>query len=154
VAVYVFPGHNFVKKIFMRGLKFILVDDSAAFRRGLRDLLVSQYDAEIIAEASNSEEMYRIKNTRLADVILMDVMMPGESGIELAKKLLWFVDNNLKIIAVTLHTEEVYLMTLIEAGFKGCIFKNELTRQLSDALKSVMANRLYFPENILLKRKY
>ena len=138
----------------MKDLKFILVDDNQAFRKVLRDLLVTQYNAEIIAEASNAEEMNRVENIQTADVILMDVMMPGESGIELTKKLLWFVDRNLKIIAVTLHTDNVYLTSLIEAGFKGCIFKNELTSQLDYALNCVMSSRLYFPEDILLRRNF
>lgn len=134
----------------MKGLTFILVDDNITYRKALKTILIKQFDAIILAEASNAEEMLAIQKEYKADIILMDVMMPGKSGIELAKELLWYHDSHLKIIAMTMHVDKIYLTTLLETGFKGCIFKDELAKQLNEALSEVMNGRLYFPNNILL----
>jgi len=134
----------------MKRLKFILIDDNLDFRKALKTLLIDQYDANILAEASNAEETLKIENLHHADVILMDIMMPAKNGIELAKELLWFRNQKLKIIAITMHADNVYLTTLIEAGFKGCIYKNDIIKQLDEALAKVTVGELHFPENIKL----
>lgn len=133
----------------MKKLRVIIVDDSLAFRNALKALLQNEYQAEIMGEASNAEEFFAIKNLFLADVIFMDVMLPGVDGITITKQTLWDY-RSLKFIAVTMHNETVYLKALLEAGFMGCVFKNTLFEELSVALDSVMNNKRYFPPGILL----
>lgn len=137
----------------MKRLKFILIDDNENYRFALKTILINQYDAEIIAEASNAEEALKITNFFKADIILMDIMMPGKNGITLAKELLWAYNNNLKIIAITMHVDKVYLTTLIEVGFRGCIFKNDLVDQLNDCITAILAGSLFYPKSILLSYK-
>lgn len=132
----------------MKAKKFILIDDNDAFRNAFKVILISQYNAQIIAEASNESEINKISSWNQADIIFMDVMMPGKNGIELSKELIWKY-NKINIIAVTMHFEKVYLTSLIGAGFKGCIFKDNLINQLKPAVKVVLDGGLYFPENIL-----
>jgi len=137
-------------KELMKPLKIILVDDNEAFRKALKMLLTYEYNAEIIGEASNADEFWDIKDCYSADIILMDVMMPDVDGITLTKKILW-ERNNMKVIAITMHYEEVYLTTLLEAGFKGCIFKNNLVNDLGPALESVNLGNIFFPDKIMFK---
>ncbi len=134
----------------IKRLKYVLVDDNEAYRKALRDLLLTQFDADILAEAANAEDVLKIENISRADIILMDVMMPLKNGIELTKELLWFKDSKLKIIAITMHTDRVYLKELLETGFKGCIFKNDIAKQLEKAIEKVMNGKLFFPNDILL----
>lgn len=133
----------------MEELKIIIVDDSEEFRKVLKALLLKEYHAVIIGEASNADEFWKIKEYHLADIILMDVIMPITDGITLARQIL-IEDKTLKIIAVTLHSDKVYLKTLVETGFRGCLFKNNLFNELSIALNDVMNGKQYFPNNILL----
>ncbi|NJO68215.1 MAG: response regulator transcription factor [Bacteroidetes bacterium] len=133
----------------MEILKFILIDDNDEFRKAFRKLLTSLYDAQILDEASNESEIDKITSWTKADIIFMDVMMPGKNGIQLTRELLWKY-NKLNVVAVTMHFDKVYLTSLIGAGFKGCIFKDELVNQLSTAIKVISKDMLYFPENILL----
>ena len=84
------------------------------------------------------------------DLIFMDIMMPEIDGIELTKKILW-INNSLKIIAITMHNDRVYLQTLIEAGFVGCIFKNTLFTELPLAIKTIVEGKRYFPKNITIE---
>ena len=132
----------------MKAQKFILIDDNDAFRNAFCTLLKTQYNATILNEAANEAEISTINNWIKADIIFMDVMMPEKSGIQLTKELIWKY-GKLKIIAVTMHFDKVYLTSLIEAGFKGCIFKDNLVDQIEEALTVVGDDKLYFPNNIL-----
>ena len=109
----------------MEKLKIILVDDNSSFRQGLKWMLINEFDCEVIGEASNAEELKKLKVYFKADIILMDIMMPGMDGIQLTKELLSDL-HNLKIIAITSHVERIYLTALITAGFRGCIFKHNI----------------------------
>lgn len=131
----------------MNPLKVILVDDNVCFRRALKKLLVAEFNAEIIGEASNADEFNAIEELLSADIVFMDVMMPGIDGITLAKETLW-VHHRLRIVAVTMHVDKVYLDSLIGAGFKGCIFKNNLYGELCSAIDAVMSGKLYFHKEI------
>ena len=133
----------------METLKVILVDDNEPFRNALKNLLTTKFHAQIIGEASCGKEFNELSNLHLADIILMDVMMPDIDGISLTKKALW-VNNHLKFIAITMHYDKVYLTSLIEAGFKGCVFKSNIFSEIHNAIETVTTGKLYFPENILL----
>jgi DNA-binding NarL/FixJ family response regulator len=136
----------------MKSLKIILVDDNNAFREALKMLLVNQYNAEIIGEASSAEEFWGIKSFIKADIIIMDVMMPGTDGIALTKKIHWDF-KDLKILAITLHYDKVYLTSLIEAGFIGCVFKNNLYNEIGTALEAITVGKRFYPENIIIQPK-
>lgn len=131
----------------MKSLNIILVDDNNAFRKALKMLLEKHYHAKIIAEASSAKEFMKLEIENKIDLIFMDIMMPEIDGIALTKNILW-KNNSLKIIAITMHTDRVYLQTLIEAGFVGCIFKNTLFTELPVALKTIVDGKRYFPKNI------
>ena len=131
----------------MKSFKVILVDDNEAFRTALKRFLIYEYNADVTGEASCASEFRSLPNVFQADLIFMDVMMPGENGISITKEFLWKYPGS-RIIAITMHSDKVYLLTLIEAGFKGCIFKNELFDKLDSAITTVMANKLFFPEVI------
>lgn len=136
----------------MKSLKIILVDDNQPFRDALKNILIQKYNSQIIAEASNGKEFKELTNLHHADIILIDVMMPDIDGITLTKKALW-ENKNLKFIAITMHYDKVYLTSLIEAGFKGCIFKNNIFLELQQAMETVMIGSMYFPNNIAIDNK-
>lgn len=133
----------------MDNLKIILVDDNDSFRKALKNLLLKEYDVQILFEATNGYEFNSFKYLNSADLIFMDIMMPGIDGISLAKETLW-KNCMLKIIAITMHVDKVYLETLIKAGFKGCLFKSNIFDELDNAMKSVMNGKFYFPKGISL----
>jgi len=77
----------------------------------------------------------------------MDLMMPNMDGLKATNQITWKFPF-LKIIAVTMHYDKVYLKELIEKGFKGCIFKNNLYDKIYEAIVTVMNDHLYFPERL------
>ena len=136
----------------MKALKVILVDDNEPFRNAMKNVLMNKFHVEIIGEASCGAEFNQLSNLHIADIIFMDVMMPDIDGITLTKKALWS-KNYLKFIAITMHYDKVYLTSLVEAGFKGCIFKSNIFNEISNAIETVMTGSLYFPENILFENR-
>jgi DNA-binding NarL/FixJ family response regulator len=136
----------------MNALKLILVDDNEPFRMALKNILLNKFNAQIIGEASSGAEFKELTNLHLADIILMDVMMPDIDGITLTKKALWS-NSTLKFIAITMHYDKVYLISLLGAGFKGCVFKSNIFSEIGQAVDTVMAGRLYFPKDILIDIK-
>jgi DNA-binding NarL/FixJ family response regulator len=133
----------------MESLKIILVDDNDAFRVALKNILTNEFNAKIIGEASNGAEFLQLTNCNTSDIILMDVMMPDIDGITLTKNALWS-NPSLRFIAITMHYDKVYLVSLLGAGFKGCVFKSNIFSEIDLAIDKVMNGQLYFPDDILI----
>jgi DNA-binding NarL/FixJ family response regulator len=128
-------------------MKVIVADDNPTFLEGLRYYLQKDKKYQIIASVSNGKELINLPNKHEADMILLDINMPELDGIQTAKNLMWHYPY-LKIIAITMYQDKAYLRELIEAGFKGCVFKTELFDQLPKALETIAEGSIYFSENI------
>lgn len=129
-----------------------MVDGNVQFRTNLKTYIESDLGCKVIGEASNGRNFLELPNIASADIILMDIAMDEMNGIEATKRALW-VHSHLKIIALTMLTEKIYLVQLIEAGFKGCVFKQDVFNHLPVALKTVMEGKLYIPKKIPLDKK-
>ena len=135
----------------MKKLNIVLVDDNDVFRQALKTLIAKEINAEIIAEASNADQCMKIEDLFKADLIFMDIMMPDLDGMSLTKKILREYPY-LKIIAITMHVDRLYLVSLIETGFMGCISKDKVYTELKLAIKTVTSGLRFFPEYLLLNK--
>jgi len=127
-------------------MKIYIVDDSATFRKAIRIFLEEQEGHTVLGEAEDGEQFLKnYKND--ADVVLMDLNMPNVDGYNSVKNAL---KNNryVKAIAITMFEDIAYLKSLIEMGFRGCVFKSKVYQELPNALTSVYEDKYYFPENI------
>ncbi len=132
-------------------MKVILVDDSNDFLEGLRFFLNKLGGFEILAEFSDGEQLLNFSNIFSADLILMDMMMPKVDGFAASKELIRKYPM-INIIAITMFKEETYLVDLIQNGIKGCVFKFNIYSELQLAIEAVLNGKLYFSDEILLKR--
>jgi len=130
-------------------VRFFIVDDSSPFRKALSDYLTNELGAEVIGEASNGAEALRMDAIVLADIIVMDIVMKELDGISTARKLLWEFPH-LKILAVTGNEESVFLRQLVHTGFYGCVFKNQIFREMSEAIECLLSNKRFFPKSLKL----
>ena len=128
-------------------MRLIIVDDNIMFRTSIKEFLTCKYDCEVIAEASNGNDFLKLKEVADADVVLMDIEMDKTNGIEATKQISWMVPG-IKVLAVTMLNEKVFLKQLIEAGFKGCVFKTDVFKILFPAIIEVMSGRLYYPSDM------
>jgi DNA-binding NarL/FixJ family response regulator len=129
-----------------------MVDDNVSFRTDLKRFIESDQNYKVIAEASDGKAFLELTNIPTADIILMDIAMDRMDGIEATRRAFW-VYSYLKIIAVTMHSEKIYLIQLIETGFKGCVFKFDVYNQLKEAIEKVLKGNLYIPKNIPIDKK-
>jgi DNA-binding NarL/FixJ family response regulator len=132
-------------------MKSIIVDDNKTFSEGIKYYLENILFHEVIGVADDGLEFLQLKNIHEADIILMDIEMPNMNGIEAVKKALW-ENGNYKFIAVTGYTDKAYLLELIEAGFKSCVFKSKIYEELKEAITSVIKNELFFPGDMNFKK--
>ena len=129
-------------------MRVLIVDDNPQFRESLEIYVTMRLGYEIIGSFKNAFEFLESKELHSANIILMDIELPEMDGIEATKKALW-KRHDLNVIAVTNYQDKAYLDALINAGFKACVFKNNVFDELDIAIKKVLKKRLYFPSNKL-----
>ncbi len=132
----------------MKKLKIYLVDDHTLFREGLHFLLNNSDLVEEVKEASNGCEF--LDNVALfnPDLVLMDIEMPDMNGIETTQKVLRRFPD-LKVIALSMYSDENYYSEMIEAGAKGFLLKNSPFNDVETAINEVYNGRNYFSPEIL-----
>lgn len=129
--------------------KVILVDDCSEFLEGLQLFFNSLTNYQVIDTVNDGSEIVDHPLLIEADVILMDVNMPKLNGITAGQRVN-FQYHNIKMVAITLNKDQVYLEELIRAGFKGFVDKKYIVEELENVLSTVMSNQLAFPKNLLL----
>ena len=125
----------------------MLVDDHNLVRTGVKRLLEDYDDIQIIAEAASGEEAIRLIREHPPDIVLMDVSMPGMGGLQATRKLL-HIQNDLKIIVLTMHDEDLYPQRLLKAGAKGYITKGANINEMVHAIRQVNSGKHYISPDI------
>ncbi|KOH45999.1 response regulator [Sunxiuqinia dokdonensis] len=132
----------------MKKLKLFLVDDHDLFREGLKFLL-SEWDLiDEIYEAENGQQFIESLRQYPVDLVLLDIEMPIMNGIE-AAKLAKEVDPDLKIIALSMYSDENYYTSMIESGADGFLLKNSKFASVRKAIEEVAGGRNYFSQEII-----
>ena len=126
----------------MAALRILLVDDHALVRAGIRSLLQDIADIEVVAEASDGAEALAAAERERPDVVLMDIAMKGMNGLEAAAGLRER-QPGVKIIILSMHTSEEYVLLALRAGAAAYLIKDSATSELELALKCVMRGDTY-----------
>jgi two-component system response regulator NreC len=120
----------------------VVVDDHAVVRSGLRLLLEAEEDLTVLAEAGNAREAVFEVRAHTPDVILLDLVMPGESGIDAVPKLLHEVPGA-KILVLSMQDDPQYVREAFAAGAKGYVLKEAADAEVVDAIRQVAAGGSY-----------
>jgi two-component system, NarL family, response regulator NreC len=123
-------------------IRVILVDDHAIVRTGLKAVLARAPDIEVIGEASDGEDAITAVQRLDPDVLVMDVSMPKMDGIE-TTKVLSKRGPRPRVLVLTMHVEDEYLVPLLEAGAAGYLVKSIADRDLVDAVRAVARGDMY-----------
>ena len=123
-------------------IRVALVDDHAVVRAGLRAVLGTARDIEIVGEARNGLEAITLAESARPDVIVMDLSMDQMNGIDATKEI---VAKQLptRVLILTMHSEEEHLVPLLEAGAAGYLVKTAADRELVDAIRMVASGDMY-----------
>lgn len=123
-------------------IRLMLVDDHEVVRSGLRMLLESEEDIEIVGECSSGEEAVSEAAQLMPDVILMDIGLPDISGIEVTKEIK-SASPETAIVALTIHEDEEYFFKMLDAGASGYVPKRAAPEELLTAIHVAAGGDVY-----------
>ncbi|WP_018306525.1 response regulator [Desulfitobacterium hafniense] len=136
-------------------IRVFLVDDHTLVRNGLKLLLENEPDIEVIGEAENAAMAISQVVSLSPDVVLMDLSLPDTNGIEVTHQI-YLANPTVRVVALTMHAVETYLLKFLEAGGVGYVHKSAADRDLVKAIHSVMEGQIFLqPDGIqLMARKH
>ena len=123
-------------------LKILLAEDHQIVREGLKLLLNSQPDMEVVGEAGDGEIAIEMVKTLQPDIIIMDISMPRLNGLKATKRLR-AANSDVKILTLSRHTDDGYLQQLLAAGVNGYVLKQSAPTHLINAIREVASDNSY-----------
>lgn len=134
-------------------IRLLIVEDQEIVRRGLRVLLATQPDLEIVGEAENGQEAIDVVSAladtaELPDVVLMDIKMPVVGGVEATQAILKQFPQ-IKVIVLTTFEDNEFVSQALSCGAKGYLLKDTPVEELSDAIRSICKGYTQFGPGIL-----
>ena len=138
----------------MADVTILLVDDHAMFRAGIRALLELEPSLQVVGEAGSGDEGVDQVRALKPDVVLMDLSMPGSDGLEATRRIA-ALGLSTKVLVLTVHAEEEYLLPVVDAGASGYLTKTSADQDLIEAIKVVARGEVYLPPKatrLLLQR--
>ncbi len=128
--------------------KVIIVEDHPIFRMGMKELIDSEEDLNVIGEAENVMEALDLIKKRPPDLVIVDLSLKDSNGIELVKE----IHNNYKSIyslVLSMHDESLHAERCILAGAKGYIMKQEASESVVTAIRHIMSDKIYVSPDIM-----
>ena len=127
-------------------VRILLADDHAVVREGLRGLL-ERNGHEVVAEAADGLEAVRLAATVSCDVAVMDIGMPGLNGLDAARAMLRQAPT-LRIVMLTMHTEDAYVLRALQAGVRAYVLKTQAASDLLEGIRAALSGRTYLSPGI------
>ncbi len=123
-------------------IRVVIADDHAVVRSGLKAVLGSARDIEVVAEAGSGREAIAAVNRFQPDVVLMDLTMADTDGLT-ATKTITDQGSATRVLVLTMHTEDEYLVQVLQAGAAGYVVKSAADRELLEAVRTVARGDMY-----------
>jgi DNA-binding NarL/FixJ family response regulator len=132
----------------MKKIRIAIVDDHDLFREGIKLVLNQIQEFEVIFDTSEGMEFLDFLKEDNPDIVLMDIEMPKMNGVEVTRKALEFMPD-LKVIVLTMFTDEIHYIEMLKAGAKGFILKKSNKYILQQAIEEVNKGGNYFSQEII-----
>ena len=131
-------------------IKIIIADDHPLFRRGLKHALEETNDIQVIGESSNGEDLLSLIKDCIPEIILLDISMPGKSGLDLLKQLKSEYPK-LPILILSVYPEEQYAVRFLKAGASGYLTKESAAEKLAEAIRKIVGGGKYASPEVIEK---
>jgi len=128
-------------------VRVLLADDHAILRRGLRLLLEREPDLAVVGEAADGRDAVEWMDAEGADVVVLDVAMPGLNGIEAAAQI-GRRHPEAGVVMLSMHSDETYVLRCLRAGARGYVLKESAESELLAAIRAVRAGRSFFSPKV------
>jgi len=126
----------------MEKIKILVVDDHTIVRQGICRELQTIENFEIVGEADCGYEALKVISEHCPDIVIMDISMPGLTGIETTKQIME-INSNIKVIALTMHSEKIYVMGMLNSGASGYLLKTCAFKELHHSINIVLSGETY-----------
>jgi len=131
----------------VRQIRILLADDHNVMRGGLRLLLERQQGFRVVGEASDGRQAVEQAEETKPDIIVLDIAMPNLSGIEAAQRISALLPQT-RIIILSMHADESYVLRALKAGAKGYLLKDSAENDLIEAIRAVDEGKAFFSPEI------
>ena len=133
-------------------IKILLADDHAVVRKGLQLFIGYEDNMQLVAEASDGDELIEMIQNHEADILLLDLDMPKMNGITAIRKIREMAPD-LKIIVLTMHPEDIYGKTAMQMGASGYVIKDDEPKKLIRSINRVIEGEQIFSDDILNNKR-
>lgn len=131
----------------VKRLRIVLADDHVTMRHGLRLLIDSEPDMQVIADVSDGNEAVRHALVMKPDVVVMDISMPGVNGLA-ATRTLKQEQPGIAIVTLTRHADDAYVQELLRAGVSGYVLKQSAPSELLQAIRAAASGGQYLDSTL------
>ncbi len=135
------------KAVANQAVRILIVDDHAIIRQGLRQLLADAFPRAIFGEANNGNEALDQISRQSWEVVLLDITMPGKSGLDVLKQLV-SARPNTAVLVLSMHPEDQYAVRVLKTGASGYITKNTASDEVVTAVRKVLAGGRYVSSSL------
>ncbi|MSR21199.1 MAG: response regulator transcription factor [Gemmatimonadetes bacterium] len=128
-------------------IRVVIADDHAVVRQGIRGVLEEVEGLEVVAEAENGDQALALTEAHHPDVVVLDVTMPGKTGLEVASALR-DAGSGVRVLLLSMHDEPEYVLEAVRAGADGYVLKDVTPAELRAALTAIYEGREYFSARV------
>ncbi len=128
-------------------IEIIIVDDHAVVRSGIKHILQERHDINVVAEASTGSEAMKHLREHSADIVLLDISMPDQSGIEVLRTIR-SQHPDVSVLILTMHPEEQYAIRALKSGASGYITKDSAPSELIGAIVKISSGKRYISASL------
>jgi two-component system, NarL family, invasion response regulator UvrY len=131
-------------------MRVLIADDHAVVRRGLEQILVDSLQEIVVGEASNAEDAIKLVRRQEWDVVVLDISMPGRSGLDALKEIKK-IKPNLPVLILSIHPEDQFATRVLKAGASGYMTKETAPEELVNAINKVVSGGRYVSASLAEK---
>ncbi|HEY3282124.1 MAG TPA: response regulator transcription factor [Armatimonadota bacterium] len=130
--------------------RVVIADDHSVVRAGVKQILSEHRDLEVVAEARDALELLSLLKVTRCDLVLLDITMPGRSGLEVLGDLTWGAGAP-RVLVLSMHPEADYALRVLKAGAAGYVTKDNAAEELVPAIRKVLSGRRYVSASLAEK---
>lgn len=131
-------------------IRILVADDHTIVREGLKQIFLDTDDIEVTAEAKNAQEVIQKVEKCKFDVLLLDISLPGRSGLDVIKQVIC-LRPKIPILILSMHPEEQYAVRSLRAGAAGYLTKESASSELIQAIRTIVAGKKYITPSLAEK---
>jgi len=125
----------------MKTIKILIADDHTLFQHGLANSLAQEKSFKVIAKANSGRSAIDLAEKHTPDLVIMDVSMPDLNGMEASRQIL-MKNPKIKILALTMHSERIYVLGMLNAGASGYLLKSCSFNELLSAINTILSGKI------------